>query len=107
MSTAQQIRKARLAMEREFKAGEVPARWAPTASQPDTIDGQTRYGRPGQCRDCGAFRTDGQPPTVHRTDCRRGPNGMELPAVLLAVTQRREFDHPRPVPAPRRKKSRP
>lgn len=34
-----------------------------------------------QCPGCGAFRLDGQPPTVHRHRCRMGPDGSRLPVL--------------------------
>jgi hypothetical protein len=35
---------------------------------------------PNECPQCSAFRTDGQPPTVHRTGCTRGsdPSHTEI-----------------------------
>lgn len=34
-----------------------------------------------QCEQCGAFRTDGYPPTVHFTRCLNGPDGMRVGAI--------------------------
>lgn len=36
--------------------------------------------RPNACTICGAFRSDGQPPTVHFTGCHGGPDGLHQPA---------------------------
>jgi hypothetical protein len=35
----------------------------------------------GQCQQCKAFRIDGQPPTVHRTGCPMGPDGVAVGVV--------------------------
>lgn len=95
MSTAHQTRKARLAVEREFKAQEAAPVDTRPADAPTTTgvrrsyaDGFTRYNRAGQCQTCGAYRLDGQPPTVHRTDCLDGPDGSQLPAVRDTPTAR-------------------
>lgn len=82
--TPHQIRKARLSAQRDLKAVEGVGRW-PAA------EAATKFGRPGQCQSCGAWRADGQPPTVHRTDCREGPAGWDLPAEVTA--------DPHPLPA--------
>jgi hypothetical protein len=37
-----------------------------------------KYEAAGQCTRCGAFRLDGQPPTVHRHSCTLGPDGSQL-----------------------------
>lgn len=41
----------------------------------------------GQCPDCGAFRLDGTPPTVHRYLCTRGPDGEQVGAVLATLVK--------------------
>ena len=76
MSTAHQTRKARLAMEKDLKASEAPTRWVPPGEPRLFPDGLTQHGHPGQCKTCGAFRIDCDPPTVHRTGCPVGPDGL-------------------------------
>jgi hypothetical protein len=82
------VRKARIAAERLFKESEQPgdavaAAWAGDAAPRRYVaDGLTVHGRPGQCAGCGAWRTDGKPPTVHRTDCVYGPDGSRIAAVF-------------------------
>lgn len=90
MTSNHTVRKARLAAEQEFRRTEQamveqaedyrPAA-QPTSERRAYADGYTRYNRPGQCTACGAWRVDGQPPTVHRTDCVEGPDGSALPAL--------------------------
>ena len=86
--TAHQTRKARVAIERAHKASEAPkvALWAPESEPRYYADGLTRRGRAGQCPSCGSWRTDGQLPTVHRTGCTDGPDGLQLPPGKRAVT---------------------
>jgi hypothetical protein len=93
MPTAHQTRKARLSAETEFKrteAATVEQHPARAYAQPSYVtgrtlsDGVTRFGKPGQCQACGAFRLDGNPPTVHRTDCVAGPDGSQLHALNAA-----------------------
>lgn len=83
MTSNHTVRKARVAAEQELKtaeAGDRPDERA-TGDRREYADGYTRFGKTGQCRTCGTFRTDGKPPTVHRTDCVDGPDGSGLPAV--------------------------
>lgn len=97
MTSNQTVRRARLAAEQEFRRTEQavveqaedyrPAA-QPTSERRAYADGYTRYNRPGQCTACGAWRVDGQPPTVHRTDCVEGPDGSQLPAVRDTPTAR-------------------
>jgi hypothetical protein len=85
------VRKARIAAERLFKESEQEpnaplAAWTGDDNEPVSrkyfADGLTVHGRPGQCAGCGAWRTDGKPPTVHRTDCVYGPDGSRIAAVF-------------------------
>lgn len=106
MSTAHQTRKARLAIEQQFKRQELDAerqyveRLVPAPSPRRALSaGQTRFGKPGQCAYCGVFRADGQPPTVHRTDCGAGPDGSALPALNA---DRVPDKVPTKIPAPQR-----
>lgn len=95
MTSNASVRKARLAAEREFRLSEAPqpveADEAPPVRRGGFVaDAYTRMGRPGQCGGCGAFRLDGNPPTVHRTDCVYGPDGSQLsplydPAAVAAI----------------------
>jgi len=89
MTSNNTVRKARNFAAQELKAAErdqgAANAWAerdrPTAARRYFADGLTEFGRQGQCRGCGAWRTDGQPPTVHRTDCVYGPDGSQLAAL--------------------------
>lgn len=91
MTSNHTVRKARIAAERLFKESEQQPDDAPMVSWLDEAapaprryfaDGITTHGRPGQCAGCGAWRTDGKPPTVHRTDCVYGPDGSRIAAVF-------------------------
>lgn len=108
MTSAHQTRKARVAAEQRLKAVErelhnpappVERHTYPAPATRTYGDGLTRMGRVGQCQTCGAFRTDGRPPTVHRTDCVMGPDGSRLPP-LNAI--RRPSRSPGRVPPPQR-----
>lgn len=90
MTSNASVRKARVAAEKAFKRSEAeadqvaqyrPAVIIPAGTRRGYEDGFTRYGRPGQCQACGAWRADGQAPSVHRTDCVEGPDGSRMPAV--------------------------
>lgn len=39
--------------------------------------------KPNMCPVCYTWRTDGKPPTTHRTGCSRGPNGMQAGPIAL------------------------
>jgi hypothetical protein len=47
--------------------------------------------RPGQCPACGAFRTDGQPVTVHFHGCGLGPHGLQVGPVRAGGDRWREW----------------
>lgn len=90
MTSNASARKARVAAEKEFKRSEAeadqaaqyrPAVIIPAGTRRGYEDGYTRYGRPGQCQACGAWRADANPPTVHRAGCVEGPDGSRVPAV--------------------------
>jgi hypothetical protein len=84
VSALTEQKKARIAAAREFKDATAVrgggADWHGTgqSSRRFFADGLTEYGREGQCASCGAWRPDGQPPTVHRYQCAFGPDGMQL-----------------------------
>lgn len=47
-----------------------------------------------QCHDCGVFRLDGLPPTVHRHGCNGGPDGSQLDLTPASLA---------PAPEPQRR----
>jgi hypothetical protein len=55
--------------------------------------------KPNQCNECGAFREDGYPPTVHRTGCRCGPDGSQVAMVRAGGTHHLRWNpHAEPMP---------
>lgn len=57
----------------------------------------TQYAtHPNGCTECGAFRPDGQHPTVHRHKCSAGPDGSTLNALYTLPADRQTVPaHPR------------
>lgn len=80
MTSNASVRRQREAARADFLSAERAATAGPL-DPTGRVDASTTWGRRGQCRNCGAWRADGTPPTVHRTNCGLGPAGSELPAV--------------------------
>lgn len=62
--------------------------------------------RPGQCGSCGAWRTDGKPPTVHFTRCSAGPDGFQIGPIGQGTWWRDRQAEARSEPGPPHRKTR-
>lgn len=50
-----------------------------------------------QCPSCGVFRLDGAPPTVHKHKCVMGPDGSQIPALMLPERKQHRPEHAIPA----------